>query len=459
MQLGAKPTLEAGTVQEFAAACAEGPEALRELLAPLLPTLYTFVARRTEDANEAESVLVDALVCARSDARRFAGSQTPLLGWLLRQALQTLRVEQETDGPLDISQELPDHHLREAGFLPNEVVPSVPAPPWTFETLTKLPERERLALGMRFGDGLPVRTIAVALDTDEATVQTAVETGVRALQETCCPDKRLSRITAAGYDAYVTSVLDGVDGDPPAEIGPGMATLTRSLAATRSPRGPSDSKQASVWQRFQSDREQVLTSSLVPPLARWIAPVLLVAGLLLSLVAVSLWLIYGRGEQRPDSPALSRSTAVASNPSSSGAVAARAAELEAARPRSAMRFAGRVFFTGRHGGSNELWFVDMSELDVQNRRQPRLLARLAGANAVYAVSPSGGRVAYADGGTIWVRGLGPGRPVPVLQLTLGGKRSSARTRRASTERVTALAWHPHGDRIAVASSLAEREHG
>ncbi|MEJ7653602.1 MAG: hypothetical protein WKH64_09840 [Chloroflexia bacterium] len=77
----------------FARAVSEGPAAVRALVEPLLPTLWTFVARRTDDDEETEDALVETLLRARSDARRDSSSRLSLLGRLLRHALLTLDYE------------------------------------------------------------------------------------------------------------------------------------------------------------------------------------------------------------------------------------------------------------------------------------------------------------------------------------------------------------------------------
>ncbi|MEJ7652478.1 MAG: hypothetical protein WKH64_03535 [Chloroflexia bacterium] len=75
---------------DYAAAVHTGPEAARNLLAPLVPTLYSFFARRTADREDAEDMLVETMVRARADVLRRPTSGARLLGRLIGLATHAL---------------------------------------------------------------------------------------------------------------------------------------------------------------------------------------------------------------------------------------------------------------------------------------------------------------------------------------------------------------------------------
>ncbi len=128
---------------------------LREAVAPHLPTLYAFIARRTPDAADAQDALVETLlyVGAVEPVGNLHGAQ--LLGRLIRAANRVLRANVEQEPSL------------QAGLHPS----LVRLPVGTSESISRLPPDWRDAIGMELLDGLPVTVIAEALDKDPSVVE------------------------------------------------------------------------------------------------------------------------------------------------------------------------------------------------------------------------------------------------------------------------------------------------
>lgn len=447
-------------VAGFAEAAARGTDDVRALIAPISTVLYTYIARRTEDPEEAEDLLVETLLRARSDSYSGAIAGTPLPGWLLSLAQQALETEVESNQLHDAPWE---RALLSAGLKPNDVVPAAESPSWMLQTIARLPHDERSALGMRFGDSLPPDVIGQVLGISAGAAQSAVDRAVRCVQESCCPDKCLSRITPTALAGYVSDLLAGVGHSTPPEVGPGLKLLLDSLVAMRSTRALAPSREVRVWRRYEEEREEALQGRTAPA---WVWSIVLVALLLVALIAASVWVL----SRQPDDPVrIAGASGSASGRTGRGAsgrpeVAHSSLLLDPISPPdtstevASASFPARLYYEQTEGNrGTRLMSIDMAESLPSGVHPSRTVLAQPYGELYYVVSPSDAGIAYSVGDSLWMQDLDGREKQNLLTLQPGGWRGGGAPKASWYPvplRVGPVAWRPRGDRIALIAGPA-----
>ncbi len=432
-------------VADFAAATDRGTERVRSLLAPILPVLYTFVARRTPDAQDAVDLLVETLLRARAAAEVQYQAQTPLLPWLLRIAERSLASDMHED------------RRRQSGLAPNWVVPSVPMPSNMLDVVATLPHDQRLVLGMRFGDGLPVGTIADVLGKDERATSELIESAAFAVQQQSFPITYHSPRHHTEFEEYVSSLLEGRS--PP--VATGMSRGTRAaletLASLRGDALLTPAQEARVWRRYDEEREEFLPGRPLPALPSWLLPASLAALLLITLVGGGLWYL-GRRTDSPASVAAPIPTATAvrgGEQAGAGSDISPSPRPEATGERLAgvaLRTNGSLYYV-RQDAERSYSLVQEYFNAATGQTQSRVLVTEPGERLVYAVSPDGFRIAYSTGDTVWLKEGEYGTERELFSVNpLSTPNGPLLDRSVST--IRDLAWHPDGHTLAAVSDGA-----
>ncbi len=414
------------TVADFAAASARGTSHLRPLVSPLLPTLYTFVARRAQDIEEAEDLLVETLLLARESAPSHRAARAPLLPWLLQLADRILRAR------IGVSP------LLEAGLEPNLTVFKAQATPELLEAIAGLPADRRRVLGMRFGDGLSEEVIGQVLGTDTRTAASLVERAVEALGASWSAHERAFRVRPESW---------GV-----------MAALAPFLATA----APTSAQEVRVWQRFDDEEEREEFRPARPltlPLPRWARSVLGGVGLLIAVASLWLWTRGGSAgtpssadtaaQQPAAAPAVSRvvfPTSGPMEPSTAGQGIPPQAAGMVASGRTGWRHDGRLYYVEYGAYIGAALMVTGPDASTSEREpDTRALAVRydPGDRFVYSVSPSGSEVLVGGKEGVFLhRGDGDSpRKLPNVAVS---------TTRHGISGPDALVWHPNARQFVLA---------
>ena len=184
------PTL---TDQELVAACLAGKESAYALLVErYTPRLYRIATRICRHPQDAEDAVQETFLQAVRDLRKWK-PVAPLEAWLVTIAVRTAqkvdirsnRVAKRSDS-LDAL--LPDGKLRE---VPDPGGISDPADAAAHSDLSTrlsaaiadLPDKYRVAVALRFQEGLSPKEIATHLNLPERTVRTHLLRGLKTLRE------------------------------------------------------------------------------------------------------------------------------------------------------------------------------------------------------------------------------------------------------------------------------------
>jgi DNA-directed RNA polymerase specialized sigma24 family protein len=419
MRLEDGTRLGGSSAADFAVACERGTGQVRSLVSPLLPVLYTFVARRAQDAEEAEDLLVETLLLARAEAGSGVAGRMRLLPWLLRLADRGVRAR------IGVSPVL------EAGMEPGRVVFDAPATPELLEAIGRLPADKRQILGMRFGDGLSEELIGEVLGTDSRTAASLVEKAVEALAISWWQRERAFKVEPEARGVR-------------AALSPFLATAALTPA-----------QEERVWRRYDEEEQGEFSPARpLPKLPRWARRVLAGLALLALLAALGLWLRGGPEERGVDTAA---ANALVSFPPVNPTVVMPTPIAEAATPRVEVsspsygaarsaprwRHQGRVYYVQRVPDVGPtLMVLDGTEFSALG--EP-LATGLAGPfdrqdSLVYAVSPSRSSVLFGvRGGISLKRGEETQRYLLPVNAESAGRRDNL---------VEALAWHPAARRFA-----------
>ncbi len=401
---------------------------LRRRLAPLLPTLYTFLARRSQDPEEAEDLLVETLCRTKATTGQRTTADRDLLPWLLRIADKNLRARIE------------QHPLSDAGLAPNWVVPIARLPAGLLDGVGRLSWDDRQALGLRYGDGLPEEVVAQTLGADRGTGGALVE-----------------RALASAHDAWARTLQEYVR----SAGAPSVQVIRETLPALRAGVSLSRAQEERVWRRVGEEREDVFVPSQpLPVLPRWCGRALLpLASVLALTVAGLLW--FGRGVASPEQEG--RQPAVV--PTAQGVRDAAAGSASAWWPPTTIgqvpnvsggtptrrsweqSVQGRQGF--RHGGT--LYYLlaipygfQLAATSPDDSSQSGSLIAESYAEMTYAPSPIGGRVVIGDRQRLWLQDGGTTREL--IRGHFSGHRGPDRPAWGGTGQ---LAWHPQGRMVAV----------
>ncbi len=449
------------TVAHFAGAVARGTEEVRALVLPLLPELYSFVARRSEDAEEAVEGVAQTLLLAGSRAGREAG-EGPLLGWLLRHADSVLRSRVGVD------------RLLLSGLDPEGAALSVHVGAGLGRILPRLRRQQLLALGMRFGDGLPAAVVAQALGMDLPAARVLVAEAALRLAEASYPGRNLSQAHPEELDEYVSTLLAGKGAMPPHEAAPELQAVLRALTGLNRHIALSPAQESAIWREYEEQREEYVPTHPLPAAPSWLAPALGV--LLLFLVLVGGFFRYlsmrAGDEVRNPPPELRADLALATvvpQPATPAPVVGGVAALEAfmpapgpTKPRPAYtpgvdtellrELSGRLYYVQYGRAGSRLLYSDLGNREALE--QPETLLSSDG-GLRYAVSPMNGQVLYSGGGTlfVWDDHLSPSppRPLPIKRGKSEVRHTPQGGQRLPPDeavRVGAVAWHPQGRTVA-----------
>ncbi|MDQ3855594.1 MAG: hypothetical protein M3281_04275, partial [Chloroflexota bacterium] len=417
------------TVGDFATAVERDPWAVRSVASPLIPALYSFVARRSADIGDAEDLLVETLVRARALAPAFPTQSAPMLPWLLGLAARLLA--EDLQHPVEL----------QTGLRPGS------APAKLSGAAARLPRAERQALGMYCADGYEVEIIAQALGKDPRTVASLLERAVASLVQS--------------EGERVRDVLEALHAQPV------------QLSVSRS-------QEARIWGRFEEEHETfspVRPAGSRPPWLRTLSS--LAAGVLL-LVCGGLWYLSRPAEEQPDTKAL------AAPPTAPPAAATRAPSTDLSLASSSPSYPqpaqgspsagwgpgqtqsvvrhhrGQVYFVQRGArGRVSLMVADFeAPLSGAVPTIRTLVSRSGGSTLPYAVAPDGEQIAYGDGGGVWLRHRSGG-PRELL-LTLKDPPIPPRIRGSAGSlysphrwRAGELAWRPDGRVLALVAEPAD----
>lgn len=180
------------TDRELVAACLEGKESAYALLVErYTPRLHRIARRICRHPEDAEDAVQEAFLQAVRDLRKWRPI-APLEAWLVTITVRTAqRIDQRSNRGDGRSESLDsprqDGSHRE---LPDATAASDPAVAAGSADLAvrlnaaiaALPERYRVAISLRFQEGLSPKEISEALDLPERTVRTHLLRGLRALR-------------------------------------------------------------------------------------------------------------------------------------------------------------------------------------------------------------------------------------------------------------------------------------
>ncbi|MBA2363475.1 MAG: hypothetical protein H0V86_08105 [Chloroflexia bacterium] len=406
----------------------------RQRLAPLLPALYTFLARRSQDQEEAEDLLVETLCLAKATVvQRGAGSETSL-PWLLRLADRNLRSRIERNPLLD------------AGLAPNWVVPTARLPEGLLDGVARLGWDDRQALGLRYGDGLTEDVVAQTLGADPGTGAALVE---RALD--------------AAHDGWAQTLQEysRSAGAPPTQV------IHEALPALHAAVSPSRAQEELVWRRVEEERHELFVPGRPLPLmtGRFRRAFVLLASFLVLTVAALLW--FGRGAASPaqdgrqgaERERLAAASTARTQGDATGVDAsaspnpARDFQIPAVDDGTPSRRSWDQFARDRqqyqHDGT--LYYLlaipygsQLATTALDNSSPSGALIAESYADVTYAISPTDGRVVVGDRKRLWVQ-----EGVSARELIRGhfsGYRGPTRPAWGITGQ---LAWHPKGRMVAV----------
>jgi len=184
------PTL---TDQELVSACLEGRESAYALLVErYTPRLHRIAARICRHPQDAEDAVQEAFLQAVRDLRKWRPT-APLEAWLVTITVRTAqKVDQRSNRVANRSDSLdaplPDGRTRELKDVGRGSDPAAAAGEADLSSrlaaaIKDLPDKYRIAVTMRFQEGLSPKEIAEQLDLPERTVRTHLLRGLRALKE------------------------------------------------------------------------------------------------------------------------------------------------------------------------------------------------------------------------------------------------------------------------------------
>ena len=401
---------------------------LRQRLAPLLPTLYSFLARRSQDPEEAEDLLVETLCRAKAAMGQRQTADKDLLPWLLRIADRNLRARIE------------QHPLSDAGFAPNWMVPSARLPAGLLDGVCRLSWDDRQVLGLRYGDGLPEDVVAQTVGADPGTGGALVE-----------------RALASAHDAWARTLQEYARsaGAPSAQV------IRETLPALRARASLSHAQEERVWRRVGEEREDVFVPGRpLPVLPRWLGRALLpLASVLALTVAGLLWL--GSGAASPEQggrlPPVAATAREASNtdagsasawwppttigqvPQASGGTPTRRSWDQSVQGRQAFRHGGTVYYLLAIP-----YGFQLAATSPDDSSPGGSLIAESYAEMTYAPSPVDDRVVIADRQRLWLQEGDTTREL--IRGHFSGHRGPDRPAWGGTGQ---LAWHPQGRMVAV----------
>ncbi len=418
-------------VAAYAEAGARGASELRALLAPLLPTLYTFVARRSLDAEEAEESLGDTLLLARASATRPTELSQPLLPWLLKKGDAGLRSRVGSDPMQELGLGLQHASLPvriRAGLL---------------QAAPRLRRDQRLALGMRLGDRLPTDAIAAVLGRSVTATRAMLAAALARVVEECFPGRELTELDPDALDSYVSDLLDGT---PPEAVAPReLSAVLDALLQGPAPEPLTPTAEETMWGRYEEEQDEYLPGRPLPTAPRWLAPVLAVVGLFLALAAGSLWVL-ARAPLTQETQTAAPAPTTTPRPRIAGARApSRPTEPRPQYTPGAERgvlgeLSGRLYYVDSRQGYK---LVHTNLDSPTSAAAPRMTLALRQGPLRYAVSPVSEQIAYSSGRGIWLQDAEAGTRRLLLL-----RRDGTSTDESNVLEVRALAWHPQGHTLA-----------
>lgn len=454
MRLGDPGAYNEPRVGDLAAALNRGVPEARALISPLLPAVYAYLSRRSDDPEETEEALGDALLLARSRARDPRDAQLPLLPWLLGAAQDALRSRIGGADP-----------AAEAGLTAGRGSMPVRIRSGLAEALPRLRRPERLALGMRFGDRLPAETIAAALRRETADVRADLVRALSRVAAESYPGRSIPYPDPADLDGYMDRVLAGDPGERPASVGEEVAEVANALLGLPAAPQLTPRTEDRVWRRFEDEAEEYLPGRPLPVLPAWLRTALGGALMAAVLAGAGLWFVGSAPPEAADRAAdAARPGRAARTPTPSidsgatgGPGALATAPAEAPEPRPAWtpgtdrgflgELTGTLYYV-RPGARAALVRSELGGLDGSGR--PRALLTAAGSALRYAVSPVDGSIAYSspDGLALWDAELRTSLPL------VGPLHGDAPGETAALS-VRAAAWHPQGHTLALVAGGKE----
>lgn len=427
------------TIRDLARASERGDQEFRVVLEPLLPALYSFLARRSTDVDEAEDLLVETLRRAESRVTRPPHPDTSLLGWLLRSALGIVRLRVEQNPVLD------------AGLAPNWAMREAEVPRELLDALARLSWDERQMLGMRYGDTLPPALVSEVLGMGAGEIDRAVARVAR---------HAFSEWLSVGLSMHIG--VSAVDRDAPGirAVGVELSKLATTVALT-------PAMAARVWRRVAEEGEETFVAGrTLPELPARMRAVLLAVGLAVLLTLGAVWLRDGGPPPAPPrtraispvprepdasglwrfpdaariSPAPERRVSVGATPT------AEEGRLPAQRQGTWRRHEGRIYYLNRSSPYRTvLMVVDLETVSDEGMPETRVIFGLSAPVLTYAVSSAGPRVVIGVGDSLWLDEDGVAREV--IPTAMG---PTAEYRRPPWGPVGAMAWHPGGRALALA---------
>lgn len=438
--------LRQATVADYARAVSSGTESTRSVVSPLLPAVYTFVALRTQDRDEAEDVLVETLLRARSEAPNRTSPETPLLGWLLQIANSGLRAGVDAD------------RLRSSGLAPSWAAPSSVLPPKMIEAVSRLPHDQSLALGLRFRDRLPLPVIATTLGRSEREGNALLDRAIASVLNACRP--------AAGPDctaqpdilcSCVAGRSEGQDLTPSGDVHLGMAPALQSLVNAGVSATLSPTRAARIWQRYGEEREEFLPGHPVPTLPTWIRRAVAVGAACLAVTAAGLWWLEMSMNQPAAPPTVMNagpstwnSTPARSRRRASPTVTDIAGAAEGFSSAPLPGLSGRLYYVEHPPGGR----ARLMATDLEPNGATRAVASVPSYELVYATARSGRWIAWGSRDDLWVRhmdGHSPPLHVDTLESPASDWLRYEMDRTPHRFKIGALAWHPRGRTLALAS--------
>lgn len=179
--------------QELVAACLQGRESAYALLVErYTPRLHRIATRICRHPQDAEDAVQESLLQAVRDLRKWKPT-APLEAWLVTIAVRTAqKVDQRSNRVASRSDSLdtplPDGKQREIRDQGTSTDPAAAAGRADLASrlaaaIAHLPDKYRIAVTMRFQEGLSPKEIAEHLGLPERTVRTHLLRGLRALKE------------------------------------------------------------------------------------------------------------------------------------------------------------------------------------------------------------------------------------------------------------------------------------
>ncbi len=177
--------------------------AMGEFCSQYLPRLYRFALRRVPTPEDADDVVQVVLSNAARRIETYRGQST-LFSWLVticRREVSKLLASAGRDQ--DVVSLYADGYADQVASVPG---PAVDEPDMVterqqlvvrvHESLDRLPERQALALELKYVDGYSSKEIAARLDLSDEAVQSLLARARRAFREVC--DERILQIMSEG---------------------------------------------------------------------------------------------------------------------------------------------------------------------------------------------------------------------------------------------------------------------